>query len=58
MELLATVIIGFIVVLLFVLLLTKLISLTASAVVGIFPALIVLWFVVMILRSMVMSLFK
>ena len=58
MEVLATVIIGFIVVLLFVLLLTKLISLTASALVGILPALIVLWFVVMILRSMVMSLFK
>ena len=58
MELLPAVIIGIVVVLLLVLLLTKLVSLAASALVGILPALIVLWFIVMILRSMVMSLFK
>ena len=58
MELLPTVIIGIVVVPLLVLLLAKLVSLAASALVGILPALIVLWFIVMVLRGMVMSLFK
>ena len=58
MELLPTMIIGIVGALLLVLLLAKLVSLASSALVGILPALIVLWFVVILLRGMVMSLFK
>jgi len=58
MQLLVNIIVGFVLVVLLVMLLTKLMALTAAALIGVVPALIMVWFVIMILRSMVMSLFK